>query len=77
MKAAVLRKWCTKRRGRSVKLARVLGISREFVRQLGMASRPVPGNIATLLPVAIAKIEQEEREAHAAALERIAAGSGT
>lgn len=69
-----LLKWCKARRGRAAALADKLGKSREFVRQMGNKDRPIPGDIAVLIPVAVAKIESDENDTHAAAVARITAG---
>lgn len=74
MKPATLKQWCEKRRGRAAALAKLLDKSREFVRQMGTADRPIPGDILKLLPVAIKKIEADEKAEHDAAVARIKAG---
>ncbi len=78
MKHKTLMKWCQKRRGRAAALANYLGKSREFVRQMANATRPIPGDLQILIPAAIKQIELDEGGRLNLAMRRIIAiGEGT
>ena len=69
-----LKKWCADRRGRAASLAKLLGKSREFVRQMGALDRPIPHDVGKLLSPAMNVVEMQEKKAFALAQKRVRDG---
>jgi hypothetical protein len=60
MNPKTLSKWCLQKRGRASFLARVVGRSREFIRQMQTGQRPIPEDLGAQLVDAMAKVEKAE-----------------